>query len=70
MEEHFEEIEIVEANSGIEALEVLMRESIDLIILDIQMPEMDGFQTAKLIRSRKKTRNIPIVFLTVAYKSE
>jgi len=70
LEEHFEEIEIVEANSGIEALEVLMRESIDLIILDIQMPEMDGFQTAKLIRSRKKTRNIPIVFLTAAYKSE
>lgn len=70
LEEHFEEIEIVEANSGIEALEVLMRESIDLIILDIQMPEMDGFQTAKLIRSRKKTKNIPIVFLTAAYKSE
>jgi signal transduction histidine kinase len=70
LEEHFEEIEIVEANSGIEALEFLMRESIDLIILDIQMPEMDGFQTAKLIRSRKKTRNIPIVFLTAAYKSE
>jgi signal transduction histidine kinase len=70
LEEHFEEIEIIEANSGIEALEVLMRESIDLIILDIQMPEMDGFQTAKLIRSRKKTRNIPIVFLTAAYKSE
>jgi signal transduction histidine kinase len=70
LEERFEEVEIIEANSGFEALETLMRESIDLIILDIQMPEMDGFQTAKLVRSRKKTKNIPIVFLTAAYKSE
>ncbi|TAF32151.1 MAG: hybrid sensor histidine kinase/response regulator [Cytophagales bacterium] len=69
LEERFP-AEIIEAGSGFEALEVLMRESIDLIILDIQMPEMDGFQTAKLIRSRKKTKNIPIVFLTAAYKSE
>jgi signal transduction histidine kinase len=70
LEERFEEVEIIEASSGFEALETLMREAIDLIILDIQMPEMDGFQTAKLIRSRKKTKNIPIVFLTAAYKSE
>ncbi|MCC5943611.1 MAG: response regulator [Bernardetiaceae bacterium] len=69
LEERFD-IDIVEANSGFEALETLMREPVDLIILDIQMPEMDGFQTAKLIRSRKKTKNIPIVFLTAAYKSE
>ena len=70
LEEHFEDVEITEANSGFEALEKLMREPVDLIILDIQMPEMDGFQTAKLIRSRRKTKNIPIVFLTAAYKSD
>lgn len=70
LEEHFSDVDIVEANSGFEALEILMRENIDLIILDIQMPEMDGFQTARLVRSRKKTKNIPIVFLTAAYKSE
>ncbi len=69
LEERFP-ADIIEAGSGFEALEVLMRDSIDLIILDIQMPEMDGFQTAKLVRSRKKTKNIPIVFLTAAYKSE
>lgn len=69
LEEHFD-AEIVEANSGFEALEILMRQNVDLIVLDIQMPEMDGFQTAKLIRSRRKTKNIPIVFLTAAYKSE
>ncbi|WP_103919606.1 response regulator, partial [Candidatus Venteria ishoeyi] len=41
-----------------------------LIIMDVQMPDMDGFETATLIRGRKKTRHIPIVFLTAAYKSE
>ena len=43
---------------------------IDLIILDIQMPEMDGFQTASMLKVRKKTREIPIIFLTAAFKSE
>ncbi|MDY6991037.1 MAG: response regulator [Pseudomonadota bacterium] len=62
--------EIFEANSGVMALQVLLQERIDLIILDVQMPEMDGFETAQLIRSRKKTQHIPIVFLTAAYKSE
>jgi PAS domain S-box-containing protein len=61
---------IVEAESGLTALQILLQEQIDLIILDVQMPEMDGFETAKLIRSRKKTQHIPIVFLTAAYKSE
>lgn len=69
LEEHFD-AEILEGNSGFEALEILMKNTVDLIILDIQMPEMDGFQTAKLIRSRRKTKNIPIVFLTAAYKSD
>lgn len=68
LEERFD-AEIIEAGSGFEALETLMKETVDLIILDIQMPEMDGFQTAKLVRSRRKTKNIPIVFLTAAYKS-
>jgi PAS domain S-box-containing protein len=64
------EARILEALSGSEALQILLQERIDLIILDVQMPEMDGFETAQLIRSRKKTQHIPIVFLTAAYKSE
>jgi signal transduction histidine kinase len=60
---------IIEADSGQGALDVLLITPVDLIILDVQMPEMDGFETAKLIRSFKKTRHIPIVFLTAAYKS-
>lgn len=62
--------DIIQAESGLAALHILLKENIDLILLDIQMPEMDGFETAKLIRSRKKTQHIPIVFLTAAYKSE
>jgi len=63
-------VQVLEANSGSAALKILARNSIDLIILDVQMPDMDGFEMAKAIRSRKKTQHIPIVFLTAAYKSE
>ncbi len=67
--EHLE-VEVIEAQSGMEALELLLENPADLIILDVQMPEMDGFETAKLIQARKSTRHIPIVFLTAAYKSD
>ncbi len=61
---------VIEANSGDSALHIILRRPIDLIILDIQMPGMDGFEVAEILASRKKTRDIPIVFLTAAYKSE
>jgi PAS domain S-box-containing protein len=65
------EVTILEATSGQQAIDITMRESdIDLIILDVQMPEMDGFQTASLLKLRKRTRDIPIIFLTAAFKSE
>jgi len=69
IEEHIEAT-IIEAESGEDALQILLQQAIDLIILDVQMPVMDGFETAQMIRSRKKTQHIPIVFLTAAYKSE
>ncbi len=62
------DVQILEADSGAAALKILMTTSVDLIILDVQMPEMDGFETAQVIRSRKRTQHIPIVFLTAAYK--
>ncbi len=62
---------VLEASSGREAIDVTLEHSdIDLIILDVQMPEMDGFQTASLLKLRKRTRDIPIIFLTAAFKSE
>jgi len=68
--EYISHVAVYEAESGIIALNILMKNKIDLIILDIQMPEMDGFETAEKIRSWKKMQNVPIVFLTAAYKSE
>ena len=68
--EEYIDARIIEAQSGVDALNILLHESIDLIILDVQMPNMDGFETAQVIRSRKKTQHIPIVFLTAAYKSD
>ncbi len=65
------EVEILEALSGQEALDIAFRQpAIDLIILDVQMPEMDGFQTASMLKVRKKTRDIPVIFLTAAFKTE
>ena len=58
------EFEVVTALSGKEALNILLAEQIDLIFLDIMMPEMDGYETAKLILSNRKTKSIPIIFLT------
>jgi CheY-like chemotaxis protein len=56
--------ELVRAGSGEEALRALLSGDFAVIILDVQMPGMDGFETAGLIKAREKTRNIPIIFLT------
>ena len=61
--------EVVLAHSGKDALRHLLEDDFAAILLDVKMPEMDGFQTAELIRSRKRTRHTPILFLT-AYRSD
>src|SRR6202140_1192759 len=61
--------QLVLANSGMEALRHLLHDDFAAILLDVKMPEMDGFQTAELIRSRKRSRHTPILFLT-GYKSD
>ncbi len=57
------------AESGKEALRLCLDHNIAAILLDVRMPEMDGFETAELIRSRKLSRHTPILFLT-AYRSD
>ncbi|GAB3131330.1 response regulator [Microbispora hainanensis] len=55
----------VRARSGEEALKALLSTDFALILLDVRMPGMDGFETAAHIKRRERTRNIPIIFLTV-----
>lgn len=62
--------QLVLARSGEEALKHLLRQDFALILLDVHMPGMDGYETAGLIRLREKSRHIPIIFLTAINKDE
>ena len=57
---------ILKAGSGAEALELLLRYDVALALLDVQMPEMDGFALAEFMRGSSRTRHVPIIFLTAS----
>ncbi|MBB3110696.1 PAS domain S-box-containing protein [Paenibacillus phyllosphaerae] len=59
---------LVKCLSGEEALRALLRDEFAVILLDVQMPEMDGFETARLIKTREKTRETPIIFISATSK--
>jgi PAS domain S-box-containing protein len=63
-------VRIVKVLSGREALKFLLKEDCALILLDIQMPGLDGFETAALIRRRERTRTTPIIFVTAIHREE
>ena len=59
-------IVILKASSGAQALELLLTHEVALALIDVQMPQMDGFELAELIRGSERTRSIPLIFLTAA----
>jgi two-component system sensor histidine kinase/response regulator len=60
------QVEILTARSGAEALDVLLSHDVALVLLDVHMPEMDGFELAELMRGAERTRHIPLIFVTAA----
>jgi PAS domain S-box-containing protein len=66
--EPLENVRIVRARSGVEALKQALTTEFCVVLLDVQMPDMDGFETARHLRMRKRTRDVPIIFLTAISK--
>lgn len=62
--------DIIQASSGEEALELSLEQDFSIILLDVQMPGMDGYETAEMFRSIKRTRHIPIIFVTAICKAQ
>ncbi|MFP5408831.1 MAG: EAL domain-containing protein [Gammaproteobacteria bacterium] len=60
----------VTAASGVDALRCLLEQEFAVILLDVQMPDMDGFETARLIRSRQRSERTPIIFITAYVRGE
>ncbi|NKF20996.1 response regulator [Solimonas sp. C16B3] len=65
-----EDVEVLQARSGAEALEVLLRHDVALAMVDVQMPDMDGFELAELMRGSERTRQVPIIFVTAGARDQ
>ena len=57
-------IEVIEAENGVQGLELVRSERPDLVLLDVSIPGLDGFEVGKLVRRHRKTRHIPLMFLS------
>lgn len=65
-----EGVELLQARSGAQALELLLAHDVALALLDVQMPDMDGFQLAELMRGSERTRHVPIIFVTAGGRDQ
>jgi two-component system, sensor histidine kinase and response regulator len=65
-----EDVQVLTARSGAEALELLLVHDVALAFLDVQMPEMDGFELAELLRGSERTRHIPLIFVTAGAREQ
>lgn len=65
-----EPVELVKAGSGQEALKILLQRDFALVLLDVQMPVLDGFEVAEIMRSNPRTESTPIIFLTALSKEQ
>ena len=63
-------LNLIRAESGVKALKALLDDDFAVILLDVQMPGLDGFETATLIREREKSRHTPIIFVTALSRSD
>lgn len=63
-------VNVIEANSGNKALSMMLRHDFAVVLLDVQMPEMDGFEVAKLMQDEESMKNTPVIFITAISKEE
>jgi two-component system, sensor histidine kinase and response regulator len=65
-----DDVQLLTARSGAQALELLLLHDVALVLLDVQMPEMDGFEVAELLRGSERTRHIPLIFVTAGAREQ
>ncbi len=65
-----DDVEVLQARSGPEALELLLAHEVALALLDVQMPDMDGFELAEIMRGSERTRDVPIIFVTAGARDQ
>lgn len=70
LKEAFPENKIFEAKNGLELLALVEKEKPDLIITDIQMPQMTGYEVLRILQAQEKTKNIPVIFLTGTFQED
>lgn len=64
------DVQVLQAHSGVEALELLLAHDVALAIIDVQMPGMDGFELAELMRGSERTRHVPIILVTAGVRDQ